>query len=94
MKPQLRTYLLVVGRDNDDQPVRKLAKYTGRPLKGWGDHYRLMTAPELVATEARVKTELELCQEALDKIEDEKVERLSRRFPQREHEIEELMRDD
>jgi hypothetical protein len=91
MKPQLRTYLLVVGRDNDDQPLRKLAKYEGRPLKGLGDHYHLMTAPELLAVEERVQNEWIKCQQALDEIQDEKLDRLARRFPKREHEIEELM---
>jgi hypothetical protein len=30
-------------------------------------------------------------QQALDEIQDEKLDRLARRFPKREHEIEELM---
>lgn len=78
MKQQIRTYILAVGRDNDDQPVRKLANYTGRPLKGLGDQYHLMDAPELNRLEEQLQDEWVQVQHALEDIHDEKVDRIGR----------------
>jgi hypothetical protein len=95
VKPQLRAYTLVVGRNNDDQPFRKLMKYDGPPIKGVTDYYRLMSPPELLGTERRVEDLRERCERALQDIREEKMDRLARKFgASRVEEIEGLMRDD
>ena len=90
MKPQIRTYILAVGRDKDDRPFRKLARYKGRPLAGLNDNYEQMNAAELRSIESHLHDEQEKIAEALADIQAEKFDRL-RSLGAPNHVLKELM---
>jgi hypothetical protein len=75
MPKQIRTYILVVGRDNDDKPVRALAKYDV-PLRGLTDRYDKMNAAEFRARRTALKKERERIDNALFDMELEGMRRL------------------
>lgn len=76
MKAELRAYILVVGRDKNGVPVRKVAKYTGAPLAGLTDKYGQMAAGTLVALESSLRAEQAKIDLALKDIMAEKYDRL------------------
>jgi hypothetical protein len=75
MRAQARTYILVVGRDNEDKPMRAVAKYDV-PVKGLTDRYDLMNAAEFRARRAALIKERKRIDDALFDMEIEGMRRL------------------
>lgn len=92
MRPELRAYILVVGRDKEGQPIRKVAKYEGAPLAGLNDNYDTMLITDLRAMDSNLRREAEKISLALADIEVEKYRRLEARF--KNSDIERLMHHD
>lgn len=73
--PQIRTYILVVGRDGDDRPYRALAPYLV-PLPRLTDNYEGMSNTQIAKARRAVAAELVLVQEALADLDVEAERRL------------------
>jgi len=72
---QIRTYILVVGRDQNDHPYRACAPYYV-PIPQLTDNYEAMSNTELGRVKRAVESELTLITEALADIEVEAERRL------------------
>ena len=77
MKPQIRTYILVVGRDADDQPYRALAPYRV-PMPSLTDHFEDMSNAQIRQAKHHLKAELEFVERALEDLEHESLTRLEK----------------
>jgi hypothetical protein len=73
--PQIKTYILVVGRDQNDDPYRALAPYHV-PMPRLTDNYEDMSNTELGRVRRAVEAELQLITEALADIRVEAERRL------------------
>lgn len=75
MKPQVRQYILFVGRDQNDRPYRALAPYYGgRP--GLTDDYESLTNTQINITRRGIMAERQLLTDALTDLEHEAYRRL------------------
>jgi hypothetical protein len=76
MSPQLRAYLLVVGRDGAERPFRRVVKYH-LPIPGLTDHYERMSNTALREVEQRIRAEHNRLGAVLKDIAVEKEDRLT-----------------
>jgi len=73
--PQIRTYILVVGRDQNDEPYRAMTEYHV-PLPHLTDNYESMSNTELARVRRAVDAELAFITEAAADLEVEAYRRL------------------
>lgn len=73
--PQIRTYILVIGRDQDDQPYRAVTPYYV-PMPGLTDTYEQMTNTQIRQAARAVDAERRLLEEAASDLEAESYRRL------------------
>jgi hypothetical protein len=75
MRPQIRTYILVTGRDQEDRPYRALAPYYV-PMPKLTDQYDAMSPTRLSTVRRALEAELTLINEAIADVEFEIAHRL------------------
>lgn len=72
---QLRTYILITGRDDENRPVRRLVPYNV-PLPGMTDNLEALSNTRLRSLEAALTGEAERIRLSLADIHVEKMRRL------------------
>ena len=73
--PQIRTYILVVGRDQDDRPYRALTPYYV-PMPQLTDNYESLSNTALAKTRRAIDAERVLLEDAAADLEVEAYRRL------------------